>query len=71
MHCPLCESEQNVLFHDNVWSLEGGQVFRYLNCDATFIHPLIDDEQESDFYQNIMNTSKSTECQYRAQQLSC
>ena len=51
MQCPLCESEQNVLFHDKVWSLEGGQVFRCLNCDVTFIHPLMDDKQEADFYQ--------------------
>lgn len=52
MSCPLCLSERNELFHDRVWSLNDGQVFRCLSCDVTFIQPMMDECQERAFYKN-------------------
>jgi len=52
MQCPLCSSEDYNLFHDRVWSLDGGQVLRCQSCDVTFIHPMMDEEQEREFYKS-------------------
>ena len=51
MKCPLCESREVRLLHDKVWSIEGGKVFRCGQCDVTYLHPMMDEEQERQFYQ--------------------
>ncbi len=50
MNCPLCNSAQLQLFHDQVWSIDDGKVFRCGQCDITFLSPVMDDEQERRFY---------------------
>lgn len=50
MQCPLCSSEESSLLHDRVWSSENGRVFRCQNCDVTYIHPMMDVDQEREFY---------------------
>jgi SAM-dependent methyltransferase len=50
--CPLCGHDQPVLFHDRVWSCEGGKVYRCPGCDLTFLYPVMDDETEKEFYKN-------------------
>jgi SAM-dependent methyltransferase len=50
--CPLCGNDHVVLYHDHVWSLEEGKVYRCPACDLTFIHPVMDDHAEQEFYKN-------------------
>lgn len=52
MQCPLCLEKQSELLHDGIWSLDDGQVFRCKTCDVTFLHPMMTEQEEKEFYKN-------------------
>ena len=51
MNCPLCNSEQVRLFHEKVWFVDDGKVYRCVQCDVTFLYPMMDEAEERLFYQ--------------------
>lgn len=50
MNCPICFSRKVFLFHDKVWSVPSGKVYRCKNCDISFIDPVMSDSEEKEFY---------------------
>lgn len=52
LSCPLCQGLDHEFVSDKVWSLESGKVFRCRVCDLTFIDPVMNDEEEKEFYRN-------------------
>jgi SAM-dependent methyltransferase len=50
--CPLCGDSRAALFHGRVWSSPDGKVYRCPGCDLTFIHPVMDEETEKEFYKD-------------------
>lgn len=50
--CPICSSEDVVLFHDVVWQMPEGRVFRCSHCEAAFLVPMMSDAEEQAFYQS-------------------
>ena len=51
--CPSCASKKEItLFHDRVWNMKEGSVFRCGECEAAFIHPMLTQEKEKIFYEN-------------------
>lgn len=52
MKCPLCASLDVFLFHNSVWSMDQGKVYRCRHCDVTFIWPVFNDDEMMKFYKN-------------------
>ena len=52
MKCPNCKSTAITLFHDKVWSIDDGKVYRCNGCELLFINPMMSAEEEIDFYNN-------------------
>lgn len=57
--CPICNSKQTFLFHNKVWNLPNGKVYRCIFCDVTFIHPTMDNKKERLFYLDYNKHVKS------------
>lgn len=49
--CPICLSEDTKVYHDRVWHMEGGAVLQCRFCEAAFLHPMMNDEEERLFYE--------------------
>ena len=52
MMCKNCNSKNVNLFHDKVWSTENGKVYRCKDCELIFIDPMMNEDQEREFYKN-------------------
>ncbi len=52
MQCPNCKSEKVELFHDKVWSLDEGKVYKCNSCELLFITPVMSEDEERKFYKN-------------------
>lgn len=65
MKCPLCDSENIELFHDNVWDNDSTKVYKCEDCDLTFLWPQMSDSEEEEFYSNygkhIKNRANNSE----------
>ncbi|MDD2652975.1 MAG: class I SAM-dependent methyltransferase [Sulfurimonas sp.] len=53
MTCPNCETDNVKIFHDSVWSIENGRVYQCNECTLTFIHPMMSEKEEYEFYKNF------------------
>ncbi len=52
MNCKICNSKNVNLFHTKVWSVDNGKVYRCSDCELIFIDPMMNEEQEREFYKN-------------------
>lgn len=52
MNCKNCKSNDVSLFHDKVWSIENGKVYKCDECELLFINPMMSEEEENKFYKN-------------------
>jgi 2-polyprenyl-3-methyl-5-hydroxy-6-metoxy-1,4-benzoquinol methylase len=52
MNCKNCNGKKVNLFHDKVWSLDNGKVYRCGDCELIFIDPMMNKEEENNFYKN-------------------
>ena len=52
MNCPNCASNNTLLFHNKVWSMDNGKVYQCNICTLLFIHPMMSFEDEQKFYSN-------------------
>ena len=52
MVCRNCNNKNIKLFHNKVWSIENGSVYRCENCELIFIDPMMSEEEEKAFYKN-------------------
>lgn len=52
MLCPNCKSQNIEIFHDKVWSLDDGKVYKCNSCELLFIAPMMSDDEERKFYEN-------------------
>lgn len=50
--CRNCKSENIKLFHDKVWSIDNGNVYKCTDCELFFVDPMMSEEEESEFYKN-------------------
>lgn len=50
MICPLCSSTKSQQIADKVWSIENGSVWRCTDCDLNFLHPIMSEAEEKEFY---------------------
>lgn len=51
MICPNCNNH-SILFHNKLWSIENGTVYKCESCDLVFIDPMMSEEEEKEFYNN-------------------
>jgi len=58
MKCRNCNSSDVELFHDKVWSISNGEVYRCSNCELIYITPLMTELEEREFYKNYINHVK-------------
>jgi 2-polyprenyl-3-methyl-5-hydroxy-6-metoxy-1,4-benzoquinol methylase len=52
MNCRNCNSDKVILFHDKVWSIDNGKVYRCNDCELIFINPMMSEDEEKEFYEN-------------------
>lgn len=52
MKCLNCYSNNTKIFHNAVYSLNNGKVYRCKNCDLLFINPIMSNVEEKKFYKN-------------------
>jgi SAM-dependent methyltransferase len=52
MNCKNCKSKNIDLFHNKVWSINNGKVYRCDECDLIFIHPMMSEKKEKEFYKD-------------------
>lgn len=52
MNCRNCNSDKLEVFHDQIWSVEDGNVYKCLECDLIFIDCIMNDDEEKKFYEN-------------------
>lgn len=52
MNCKNCKSKDIILFHDKVWSIKNGKVYKCNDCELIFINPMMSKDEESEFYKN-------------------
>lgn len=50
LKCPLCNSKKILLYHSKVWNTPDKRVFRCDDCRITFIHPMMTQQEEYEFY---------------------
>lgn len=59
MNCPLCKEKKTFLFHNKVWTVNKGKVYRCNNCDVAFIWPIFSGEKAKEFYKDYNEHVKS------------
>ena len=59
MICPNCKGKNLNCIHNKVWSIKNGKVYRCIQCDLSFISPMMTDEEEKEFYKNFNNHVKN------------
>jgi 2-polyprenyl-3-methyl-5-hydroxy-6-metoxy-1,4-benzoquinol methylase len=52
MNCKNCNGKKINLFHDKVWSIDNGKVYRCDDCELIFISPMMSKNEENEFYKN-------------------
>lgn len=52
MNCRNCKSVNVELFHDKVWSIDNGKVYKCNCCELVFIDPMMSEDEEKEFYKN-------------------
>lgn len=52
MKCRNCNSEKTETFHNKVWSIDNGSVYRCNQCELVFIDPIMSEDEEKEFYKN-------------------
>lgn len=52
MNCSLCNEKNTFLFHDKVWSIKNGKVYRCRYCDVAFVFPALSGNKKDKFYKN-------------------
>ncbi len=52
MNCRNCKSDKIKVFHNKVWSVENGKVYRCSDCELVFIDPMMSENEEREFYKN-------------------
>lgn len=52
MFCPNCKNTHTIIFHNKVWSIDNGKVYKCKNCDLLFINPSMSENEEREFYIN-------------------
>lgn len=59
MICPNCKGKDLNCIHGKVWSIKNGKVYRCLQCDLSFIDPMMSDQEEIEFYKNFNDHVKN------------
>ncbi len=52
MLCPNCKNKDLTLFHNKVWSIDNGEVYKCKSCNLLFINPMMSEDEEKEFYKN-------------------
>ncbi len=52
MNCRNCKSDKVEIFHDKVWSIDNGKVYKCNCCELVFIDPMMSEDEEKEFYKN-------------------
>ena len=52
MNCRNCKSIEVEIFHDKVWSIDNGKVYKCNCCELVFIDPMMSEDEEKEFYKN-------------------
>ena len=52
MNCRNCNSDKVILFHDKVWSIDNGKVYKCNDCELIFINSMMSENEEKEFYEN-------------------
>lgn len=52
MNCRNCKNKEVEIFHNQVWSVSNGIVYKCNKCELIFIDPMMSDYEEKEFYQN-------------------
>ena len=60
MNCKNCNSDKVTLFHDKVWSIDNGKVYKCSSCELVFISPMMTDNEEKEFYKNELHRDSLT-----------
>ncbi len=52
MNCKNCKNKDVELFHNKVWSIDNGSVYKCNHCELVFIDPMMSENEEKEFYKN-------------------
>ncbi len=52
MNCRNCNSKNVNIFHDKVWSVDNGNVYKCSECELIFIDCIMSEDEEKEFYRN-------------------
>ena len=52
MNCKNCNNKDVELFHNKVWSIDNGSVYKCNYCELIFIDPMMSENEEKEFYKN-------------------
>lgn len=58
MICRNCSSNNIELFHSKVWSMDNGKVYKCCNCELLFIDPVMNEDEEKEFYNSYNENVK-------------
>jgi len=50
MNCRNCKSDEVEIFHDKVWSVDNGKVYKCNECELIFIDPMMSEDEEKEFF---------------------
>lgn len=59
MICRNCKNKKIELFHNKVWSMDNGNVYKCSECELMFIDPMMSEEEEKEFYKNYNENIKN------------